>query len=156
MLSEEVANTAVSVVTKVVELTPDAVMAAIRGLAKLASLPAAPKHGFQTLRQLNAQGVALTNIPISDIDIAAIKTDLKKMGVDFAIMKNPLENSYELFFKGRDVDQIHVVMKNYAAAEFQKKKEEPIKEKVERAQQTACERNEQVKEKQHDRGDLSR
>ena len=97
-------------------------------------------HGEQSMRQLNRQDKALESVAITDKDMKAIRRELNKYGVDYAIMKEPGSDTHKLFFKGKDVQQIHDALQK-VVADLGKEQRTPMKKVMEKAKEEATRRN---------------
>lgn len=64
-------------------------------------------HGEQSLKKLNEQNRALEKIQIDRADLKAVKRELNKNSVDFAVRKDPDSGEYRLYFKAQDVDRVY-------------------------------------------------
>ena len=98
------------------------------------------KFGKQSIKKLNKKGKALDSIPISNADIKGLQRELKKFGVDYSVMKSTEQKTYDIYFKGTDIQQIQTGLKNYMTKSLQKKPS--IKEQTEAAKAKAKEYNE--------------
>lgn len=70
-------------------------------------------QGQQSLKQLKQHGAALSNIEITDANIAAFKPCAKKYGVDFTLRKDKTTQPphYIVIFKSRDADNLEQAFK---------------------------------------------
>lgn len=59
-----------------------------------------------------------------------MKRELKKFGIDFAVVKNQKDNTYEIYFKGSNINQIKHSLENYLAQRLKIEKKPSIKEKI--------------------------
>ena len=112
-------------------------------------------HGKQTIKQLNAQGVQLSNLKITDENIKAFESTAKKYHIDFALKKDTTETPprYLVFFKGRDADVLTAAFQEFSAKKLTQDKKPSIRKLLSDFRQKAAALNaqrEQVKNK--DRG----
>ena len=68
-----------------------------------------PKHGEQSMRQLNLQGQKLEQVDLDDDTVRDVKKQLKAHGVDFSIMRDS-EKKLHLWFKAADIERIEHAM----------------------------------------------
>ena len=80
-------------------------------------------HGKQTIKQLNAQGVQLSNIKITDENIKSFDRVARKYGIDYSLKKEVGADppKYLVFFKAKDVDVMTAAFREYAGVELKKK-----------------------------------
>lgn len=101
-------------------------------------------YGKQSLKKLNQKGRAIDSIPVINQDLKGMKRELKKYGVDYSVRKRLSEdNTYDVYFKGSDINQIQTALRNYTTKTFQKNlREKPlVKEQMKEAVHKAKERN---------------
>lgn len=80
------------------------------------------------MKQLVGQGSGVSNIAISDKNIASFQSIARKYGVDFAVKKDKTTTppQWLVFFKGRDADAITSAFKEYSAKQLAKASKPPI------------------------------
>ena len=150
---------AISVSIKATQITAKLVLEVMKAIAKDEYKVV---NGKQSLKNLNKKGKVLENVNIDKADLKAIQRQLKKDGIDFAIKKDSLNEVFNLYFKGQDINQIEKIFKAYASKnfkDFKRDERKEVKEVVEEAKVKAEEHNKEVElnknEKQFvkDRGD---
>ena len=80
-------------------------------------------HGKQTIKQLNAQGVQLSNIKITDENIKSFDRVARKYGIDYSLEKKKsvlIQPKYLVFFKAKDVDVMTAAFREYAGVELKR------------------------------------
>lgn len=79
-------------------------------------------HGKQTIKQLNAQGVQLSNLKITDENIKSFDRVARKYGIDYSLKKDVGADppKYLVFFKAKDVDVMTAAFREYAGVELKK------------------------------------
>lgn len=79
-------------------------------------------HGKQTIKQLNAQGVQLSNLKITDENIKSFDRVARKYGIDYSLKKEVGADppKYLVFFKAKDVDVMTAAFREYAGVELKK------------------------------------
>lgn len=114
MLSDDVLSGVIQVTVKTSEITADLVRSVIEVLTeKQNNKEPALKHGKQSIKQLNKHGVELNAAPVHSKDLAGVKKDLKKYGIDFSVTKGDSPDTYTLFFKMKDARQFYTAFLNY-------------------------------------------
>ena len=116
-------------------------------------------HGEQPLKKLNLQNRPLESVEITDKDIKAFRRQLNMHSVDFNVQKDKTTGHHTVYFKGQDVDRIHVALeKCIKNLSLEKSARQPFREVVANAIQKATERNalNQNPERNHrqDRGEI--
>ena len=86
-------------------------------------------HGKQSLRKLNLQNRELVSYDFMGADMQALRRELRRYNVDFAVMKGEEPGTYKVFFKAQDAQRIYTVVSN-VVKNFDWEKEEPLSEKV--------------------------
>lgn len=95
------------------------------------------KFGKQSIKRLSRKGKTIDSIPVFNKDLRGLQREFKKFGIDYSVRKSLSEKStYEVYFKGSDINQINTSLKNYATKNL---KEKSIKERIERAKVKAKE-----------------
>lgn len=150
MLGDETREIALKATYSGLEISAGAVTELINKLLEEKGV----KFGQQSLKSLNRKGVALESIPVASQDLRGLRSELKKYGVDFSVRKNLSEkNTYDLYFKGRDVVQIEAALKNYAAnniARYQEGRKNSIKQRIQEAARKAQQYNRQRQDQQRE------
>lgn len=102
--------------------------------------------GEQRYSQLKKSG-SLEHVDIAKTDLSALKTELKRHKVDFAIRYNKETGKHHVFFKAKDRDTLNLALENVIAKFSQEK--EAVKEKppVEKKKPSLDERLKQAQEK---------
>ena len=94
-------------------------------------------HGKQTIKQLNAQGVQLSNLKITDENIKSFDRVARKYGIDYSLKKEVGADppKYLVFFKAKDVDVMTAAFREYAGVELKKKqvKKPSVRKKLQKS-----------------------
>jgi len=94
-------------------------------------------HGKQTIKQLNAQGVQLSNLKITDENIKSFDRVARKYGIDYSLKKEIGADppKYLVFFKAKDVDVMTAAFREYAGVELKKKqvKKPSVRKKLQKS-----------------------
>lgn len=131
MLSQEVAKESVKVIYKGTEVTSQVIDSLIRLYLKYKQEQKAEKKtGEKSIKELNKTEKKLESITIAQEDLRGLKRELKKFGIDFAVVKNQKDNTYEIYFKGSNINQIKHSLENYLAQRLKIEKKPSIKEKI--------------------------
>ena len=110
------------------------------------------KSNEMTMEQLRAQGKDLEQVKIAREDLKVFRNFLKKENVDFSVFKDKNSDKFHVFFKGKDKNSIMNALEKSINSELIKGKV-PMKEQLEKAQNTAKERNAAMaQEKEQNRG----
>lgn len=155
-MQDQVNEKVVAVSIKATKLTAVTLQIALKKvLAKMKAQRGKQPRGKQTLKQLMKQNTGISNIEIIDGNIKDFTATAKKYGIDFALKKDITENPprYLVFFKGRDIDVLTAVFKEFSAKKLTKEQKPSIKKLLATMKEKAATRNaqrEQVKKK--DRG----
>ena len=100
------------------------------------------RSGKQSLRALSRQNVALDSIPVSNVDIKAMTTQLRRYGIDFSVTKNKATKDFSLFFKGSDTAAITTALEQIVKDSSEPKTEKkPLNEQRKQAQEKADSQN---------------
>jgi len=67
----------------------------------------------------------MKNIELSSKNIKSFESTARTYKVDFAVKKDPLEDKWYVFFKGRDTDAINLAFREYMAKQLSKSTEKP-------------------------------
>lgn len=147
MLGDEAAQKAIRLSYQGSKLTAKVIDSLIRDYLNKKNQPV---KGEQSLKSLNKSGQQLENITVSARDLIAFKREFKRYGIDFAVMRNKKNNTYEIFFKGKDINQIKHVLENYLAKTLEKNatKKPSIRDRMNEAAKKAQEFNKQRQQQQ--------
>ena len=112
--------------------------------------------GKQTIKQLNAQGVQLSNIKITDENIKSFDRVARKYGIDYSLKKEVGADppKYLVFFKAKDVDVMTAAFREYAGVELKKKqaKKPSVRKKLQKSVERKAKHRQRVKQRQKSRG----
>ena len=111
-------------------------------------------HGQQSLKQLKQHGAALSNIEITDANIAAFKPCAKKYGVDFTLRKDKTTQPphYIVIFKSRDADNLEQAFKEFTAKKLSREAKPSIRKALSVLREAAGRNVQRAKEKIRERG----
>ena len=113
-------------------------------------------HGKQTIKQLNAQGVQLSNLKITDENIKSFDRVARKYGIDYSLKKEVGADppKYLVFFKAKDVDVMTAAFREYAGVELKKKqvKKPSVRKKLQKSVERKAKHRQRVKQRQKSRG----
>ena len=113
-------------------------------------------HGKQTIKQLNAQGVQLSNLKITDENIKSFDRVARKYGIDYSLKKDVGADppKYLVFFKAKDVDVMTAAFREYAGVELKKKqvKKPSVRKKLQKSVERKAKHRQRVKQRQKSRG----
>lgn len=98
-----------------------------------------PVHGEQSIQQLNEQNKQLENVDITKKDLKILRSQLKRHGVDFSILKDPATKEFSVYFKSQDVSRVYKGLEK-CISEIAKEKK-PMKEVIEKAEKEAEKRS---------------
>ena len=92
-------------------------------------------HGKQTIKQLNAQGVQLSNIKITDENIKSFDRVARKYGIDYSLKKEVGADppKYLVFFKAKDVDVMTAAFREFTGKTLNKTKKPSVRKKLQQA-----------------------
>jgi hypothetical protein len=152
-MQEQVNERNVAISVKAVKITgallAKAIQAYLRSRGKLDV-----KHGRQSLKSLAKHGASLTNIPLSDDNIASFNQTARKYNIDYSLKKDLSETPprWVVFFKAKDADSLMTAFKEYSKSQLEPSKKKPsvlaaLKKALEKAKLTA------PPEKNHRKGD---
>lgn len=107
-MQEEVTQKTIALSMKTGKLTAQALQAALKKYLQHRAKGPKLHRGRQSLKQLKAHGVALTNIEVTEANIGAFKPCAKKYGVDFTLRKDKTTQPphYIVIFKAKDADNL--------------------------------------------------
>ena len=110
------------------------------------------KHGKQSVKELISQGQGVSIMTVGDEDIKAFKRICNKYGVDFAIVKEKVDDKvqYTVFFKGKDGEAIDKIIKDYTAKKMLKKDKPSVREKLKKFKEMVASTPRKQKEKRKD------
>ena len=113
-------------------------------------------HGKQTIKQLNAQGVQLSNLKITDENVKSFDRVARKYGIDYSLKKEVGADppKYLVFFKAKDVDVMTAAFREYAGVELKKKlvKKPSVRKKLQKSVERKAKHRQRVKQRQKSRG----
>lgn len=114
------------------------------------------KKGKQTYKQLQKQGVGLSNIQITDGNIKSFERVAREFKIDFALKRqdNGKPPTYYVFFKAPDEATMNLAFKKYVGNQMKKKDKPSIMEKLSHFKDVVSKgkNRERAKEHQKDRG----
>ena len=154
-MQEEVDQKTIALAVKTGKLTAQVLQAAIRKyLAARQKGTGKAHHGQQSLRQLKKDGSALSNIEITDANIAAFKPCAKKYGVDFTLRKDKTTQPphYVVIFKSRDADNLEQAFKEFTAKKLSREAKPSIRKALSVLREAAGRNVQRAKEKIRERG----
>ena len=166
-MQEEVNQKVISLSIQGVKITASVLKAALRKFLemdnrrkqKATQVKMAEKkkpHGKQTIKQLNAQGVQLSNIKITDENIKSFDRVARKYGIDYSLKKEVGADppKYLVFFKAKDVDVMTAAFREYAGVELKKKqvKKPSVRKKLQKSVERKAKHRQRVKQRQKSRG----
>lgn len=147
-VGEETAQTVLSVSSKATMLTAEVIFTLMRTLlnhlrtnnvqqfsaaqnrAQVAQNKAQAKTGKQSLKELSSKNVTIDSVPVSNVDIKAISSRLKQMGVDFAVTKSRNTGEFNLFFKATDTTVITAAFEEVITDKDKNKRSDKSEEKT--------------------------
>ena len=151
-MQEEVTQKTIALSMKTGKLTAQVLQAALKKYLE------ARKHGPKLhqgqLKQLKQHGAALSNIEITDANIAAFKPCAKKYGVDFTLRKDKTTqpSHYIVIFKTRDADNLEQAFKEFTAKKLSREAKPSIRKALSVLRETAGRNVQRAKEKIRERG----
>ena len=100
-------------------------------------------HGKQTIKQLNAQGVQLSNIKITDENIKSFDRVARKYGIDYSLKKEVGAGPPK-----------YLAFREYAGVELKKKqvKKPSVRKKLQKSVERKAKHRQRVKQRQKSRG----
>lgn len=148
-MTDELTNMQIMVIERVTQLSFNTLLASMRALSSVSSKALLQAyhshqnpHGYQSLKKLNRKNLPLESVKVTDQDLRKVIRDLKKFGVDFAVKRDLSDDTYRLYFKGRDAEQIHHAVRNYVSKiDFEPKAQHTLAEKLTSAREIAQQRN---------------
>ena len=88
-------------------------------------------NGKQSLTSLNKKDITLDFIEVANQDIKGLQRQLKKLGVDFSVVKSPSEdNQHYVYFKAKDVNQIQYGLQKHINKAMEQLEKGTIKEQL--------------------------
>ena len=157
-MQEEVTQKTIALSMKTGKLTAQVLQMALKKYLEARKHGPKLHHGQQSLKQLKQHGAALSNIEITDANIAAFKPCAKKYGVDFTLRKDTTTQPphYIVIFKAKDADNMEQAFKEFTAKKLQREERPSIRKDIAASKEKAAVRNaDRAKEKFKERG-LSR
>ena len=89
-------------------------------------------HGKQTIKQLNAQGVQLSNIKITDENIKSFDRVARKYGIDYSLKRDDsvTPQRYLVFFKAKDADALTSAFEEFTNRKLKAKEKPSVLEQL--------------------------
>ena len=112
----------------------------------------AVNRGKQSLRDLQTEGIELSNIEITDENIKSFERYARKYGIDYALKKDKAADPprYFVFFRARDVKTMEAAFKEYS--EYTVKEKKPsVKKKLRSDVKRTLPQRERTREKKKER-----
>ena len=112
----------------------------------------AVNRGKQSLRDLQTEGIELSNIEITDENIKSFERYARKYGIDYALKKDKAADPprYFVFFRARDVKTMEAAFKEYS--EYTTKEKKPsVKKKLSVAMKRTLPQRAREREKKKER-----
>jgi len=146
LLHEEVNKESMQLAAKVGKLTYEEIKKALEKL--IATLKTDihkiqhpdPKHGKQTLKELNAQNAGLSSMELTDPNLRQLNREMKKSGIDFSPVKTG-KGEYLLFFKGKDADTMTHAFEQYTKKLVKKAQKPSIRKLLSELKEKAAQFN---------------
>lgn len=105
-------------------------------------------QGEQSMRQLRKAGDRLEQVPISAADLKVFRKELRKMDVDYSLLRQKGTDNYSVFFKGRDISCIRTALEHCISNVASDRR--PMHEVLQSATERAAQRAEQSAERLQD------
>lgn len=157
-MAQTVQDDVVALLIKTARLTGEQFLNAVEAtLQKGISRSPKDKQGRQTLNQLVSDGSKLENIEVSDKNIKSFEASARAYGIKFAVKKVPDQQTYAVFFKGKDIEQVNRAFRHYQKNFGRSKAQERpsvLKEinTINREQQQKNKQRERSREQKKERG----
>ena len=153
-MQEEVTQKTIALSMKTGKLTAQVLQIAMKKFLEAQKHGPKLHQGQQSLKQLKQHGVALSNIEITDANIAAFKPCAKKYGVDFALRKYKTTQPphYIVIFKSRDADNLEQAFKEFTAKKLSREAKPSIRKALSVLREAAGRNVQRAKEKIRERG----
>ena len=155
-MQEEVTQKTIALSMKTGKLTAQVLQAALKKyLQHRAKSKNTLHHSQQSLKQLKKNGVALSNIEITEANIGAFKPCAKKYGVDFTLRKDKTTQPphYVVIFKSKDADNLEQAFREFTAKTLSKEQRPSIRKVLSAVKQkVAAQTKQRAKEKIEERG----
>lgn len=153
-MQEEVTQKTIALSMKTGKLTAQVLQMALKKFLEAQKHGPKLHQGQQSLKQLKQHGAALSNIKITDANIAAFKPCAKKYGVDFALRKDKTTQPphYIVIFKSRDADNLEQAFKEFTAKKLSREAKPSIRKALSVLRETAGRNVQRAKEKIRERG----
>lgn len=128
-MQEEITQKTIALSMKTGKLTAQVLQMALKKFLEAQKHGPKLHQGQQSLKQLKQHGAALSNIEITDANIAAFKPCAKKYGVDFALRKDKTTQPphYIVIFKSRDADNLEQAFKEFTAKKLSREAKPSIR-----------------------------
>ena len=144
-MQEEINHKTITVYIKGAKVTANSLKAALRAVLRAREKhkqnvqrreatyqeEVAVNRGKQSLRDLQTEGIELSNIEITDENIKSFERYARKYGIDYALKKDKAADPprYFVFFRARDVKTMEAAFKEYS--EYTTKEKKPsVKKKL--------------------------
>lgn len=123
---------------------------------RIPSVKSLKEHKVVVKEMINAQGVQLSNIKITDENIKSFDRVARKYGIDYSLKKEVGADppKYLVFFKAKDVDVMTAAFREYAGVELKKKqaKKPSVRKKLQKSVERKAKHRQRVKQRQKSRG----
>lgn len=104
--------------------------------------------GEQSLKKLNKSNLTLDFIEVSNDDINGLKRSLKRLGVDFSVVKSQNgQDQHYVYFKAKDVNQIQQALEKYVTKTMERLEKGTLRQRLERGASKVAETQSQSKVK---------
>lgn len=153
-MQEEVTQKTIALSMKTGKLTAQVLQMALKKYLEARKHGPKLHHGQQSLKQLKQHRAALSNIEITDANIAAFKPCAKKYGVDFTLRKDKTTQPphYIVIFKSRDADNLEQAFKEFTAKKLSREAKPSIRKALSVLREAAGRNVQRAKEKIRERG----
>lgn len=163
-MQEEVSQKTIALSFNGVKVTGRVLRAALRGILRMHEKhkqkqnavdyddELVTKRGKQRLKDLQEQGVELTNIEITKDNIGSFQRYARKYGIDYSLKldKSRTPPRYFVFFKAKDTQTMKAAFKEYTANSMRKKKPS-VRRKLEATKKRKPMQRERVRTKTKER-----
>ena len=158
-MQEEVTQKTIALSFNGVKVTGRTLRAALRGVLRMHEKhkqqkavdyddEVVTKRGKQSLRDLQDQGLELTNIEVTKDNIGSFQRYARKYGVDYSLKmdKSRKPPRYFVFFKAKDAQTMKAAFTEYTAHSMKKKKPS-VRKKLEATRKRKPIQRERVRQK---------
>ena len=148
-MQEEVTQKTIALSMKTGKLTAQVLQMALKKYLEARKHGPKLHHGQQSLKQLKQHGAALSNIEITDANIATFKPCAKKYGVDFTLRKDKTTQPphYIVIFKSQDADNLEQAFKEFTAKKLSREAKPSIRKALSVLREAAGRNVQRAKEK---------